>query len=187
MMSGLHATQHAILGDEYFTSTLLGTFGRSGIWKKTTAEKDRKQVHHALREHLQSLAEQYRSPVSDAAHLDNIRALANSLSAEFAPLFRDGRFRIGLAQKALNLYLKYLWCAGFSAQPPHCPVDAIVLAKAKIWDASPRTKLDSIEEYARLIERLRGVAEGLPLAEWDLAAWSAKKAESATPRRRRTC
>lgn len=175
------------LHDEFFTLTLLGAFGRAGIWKKSTAEKERKQVHHALQSRLRSLAKQYRSPVPDAVHLENIRALADGLSAEFAPLFRDGRFRIGLAQKALNLYLKYLWCAGFAAQPPHCPVDAIVLAEAKIRDATPWTKLDSMEEYSRLIERLRGIAKDQPLAEWELAAWSAKKEESVTPRRRRTC
>jgi hypothetical protein len=37
--------------------------------------------------------------------------------------------RIGLAQKALNLYLKYLWCLGEIHEPPHCPLDSIVLGQ----------------------------------------------------------
>lgn len=116
---------------------------------------------------------QFRLPVFDA----------DDLSSDFAPLFRAGRFRIGLAQKALNLYLKYLWCAGFAARPPHCPVDAIILEAAGIRDATPWTRLDSIEEYVRLIHRLRDGTKGQPIAEWELAAWSAKKADSSsTPR-----
>lgn len=175
------AIRHAFLRDEFFTLTLLGAFGRSGLWRKTVPEKDRRQVHHALRSRIEILAEQYRTPVADPVHLANIHALADGLTAEFAPLFREGRFRIGLAQKALNLYLKYLWCAGFATRPPHCPVDAIILAAAAIKDATPWTKLDSIEEYARLIERLRTQAAGQPLADWELAQWGAQKAK--TPRR----
>lgn len=110
------------------------------------------------------------SPASLAVHSDNICSLS------------DGRFRIGLAQKALNLYLKYLWCAGFAARPPHCPVDAIILESAGIRAATPWTRLDSIEEYARLIEALRAIASGRPLAEWELEVWSQQKAHASLPR-----
>lgn len=36
-------------------------------------------------------------------------------------------FRIGSAQKALNLYRKYLWCLGYIPFPPHCPFDATII------------------------------------------------------------
>lgn len=163
--------------DEFFTLTLLGALGRSALWKKEVPESDRKRLHAALKHRLESLSADYRSSVPDAAHLANIRGLADGLSAEFALLFRDGRFRIGLAQKALNLYLKYLWCAGFAAQPPHCPVDAMVLVAAGVRTATPWTRLDSMDEYERLIGRIRAHAGGRPLAEWELEAWSAKKAK----------
>jgi len=140
-------------------------------------------VHVALRDALRWISAAYVSPVNDSNHLANIVGIADSLSAEYRTLFRDGRFRIGLAQKALNLYLKYLWCAGFAKQPPHCPVDAIILAAADIKDAKPWTKLDSIDEYARLIERLRSKTKGQPLAVWELERWSAQKSTRSSPQR----
>ena len=171
------------LRDEFFTLTLLGALGRSALWSKDVHENDpvRKQFRDSLKSRLESLAAAYCSPVADADHLANIRALADELSGRYRERFRDGRFRIGLAQKAINLYLKYLWCAGFAERPPHCPVDAILLAAAGIKDAKPWTKLDSIEEYARLIERLRLEAGGQPLAEWELDAWSKQKEKNGKP------
>lgn len=52
---------------------------------------------------------------------------AASLSSEYVSVLADGRMKIGHAQKALNLYLKYMWCAGWVREPPHCPFDRIVL------------------------------------------------------------
>lgn len=180
--------QHAFLRDEFYTLSLLGALGHAGLWRRDIGESDpkRKQFRNSLKARLEALASSYGSPISDADHLANINRLADELSMNYHEYFRDRRFRIGLAQKALNLYLKYLWCAGFAARPPHCPVDAIILAAAGIKDATPWTKLDSIEEYARLIERLRTQAAGQPLAEWELAQWSAQKAK-APQRRRRSC
>lgn len=104
-------------------------------------------------------------PSNRSTHPANIRSITREQGGSCHEGFRHGRFRIGLAQKALNLYLKYLWCADLAARPPHCPVDAIILAAAGIKDATPWTKLDSIDEYARLIERLRSRSAGKPRAE----------------------
>ena len=40
----------------------------------------------------------------------NIVALSEGLSEDHADILAGKRFRVGTAQKALNLYLKYLWC-----------------------------------------------------------------------------
>lgn len=170
------------LRDEFFTLTLFGALGRSALWRTEVPERNRKRLHASLKHRLESLGAVYRSPVLDAAHLVNISALADGLSTEFAPLFRDGRFRIGLAQKALNLYLKYLWCAGFAARPPHCPVDKFIQDYAKLKPVLNWTNLDSIVEYERLIRCLRDAAGTRSLAEWELEAWSQQKAKVTKPR-----
>ena len=44
-------------------------------------------------------------------------------------------FNVGHAQKLINLLLKYYWCSGWlKNEPPHCPIDRIILTKAKIKD-----------------------------------------------------
>ncbi len=40
-------------------------------------------------------------------------------------------YKYGIAQKLLNLALKYYWCLGEIAEPPHCPVDRIVIDKTR--------------------------------------------------------
>ena len=57
-----------------------------------------------------------------------------------------GRFRIGVAQKALNLYLKHLWCLDWIYEPPHCPFDNGII---RLLRPTPRetlwTQMDSRE------------------------------------------
>ena len=44
-------------------------------------------------------------------------------------IFTAGQPSFGIAQKALNLFLKYLWCLNISKHPLHCPIDSQILAK----------------------------------------------------------
>lgn len=40
-------------------------------------------------------------------------------------------FRISHAQKSLSVFFKHLWCLGKIPTPPQCPVDRIILTRAK--------------------------------------------------------
>jgi hypothetical protein len=123
---------------------------------------------------LRDVSPRYTSQVDDAAHLRNISHISDTISHEFAPILYGERLRIGTSQKALNLYLKFLWCLEVhTALPPHCPIDRIVLWKAGITDAW--TKLDSGEKYMQWINRLRNFAltNGYAtLPDWELALWN---------------
>jgi hypothetical protein len=122
---------------------------------------------------LHDISSQYNFQVSDDVHVQNISAICDVLSHEFAPILYGQRFRIGISQKALNLYLKFLWCLDLTGvPPPHCPIDGTVLQKAGIVGAW--TQLDSSEVYMRWINRLRehAAANGYStLWEWELAVW----------------
>ncbi len=63
------------------------------------------------------------APVVDDQHCAAIQRISESLSARYGQILKDGRFRYGTAQKAFNLYLKYLWRLGMlgEAKPPHAP------------------------------------------------------------------
>ena len=104
--------------------------------------------------------------------LPNIQQLADRLTHRCESLLRGRRFRIGIAQKALDLYLKYRWCIGLSAEPPlHCPFDALMLKQVPRWRTKSWTKLDSIDDYRDLVTAAREAAEAQgysSLAVWEL-------------------
>lgn len=130
-----------------------------------------------MEEKLKALVEHYRNGLSEEQHLANIEGLANELSSAHAGALTGGRFRIGTAQKALNLYLKYLWCVGWVAEPPHCPFDAIILAYVPECRDMRWTKLDSMEDYKRIVHFSKMVAADRSLSEWELEIYTKAQPE----------
>ena len=118
-----------------------------------------------------SMAVDYRKPVTGMRHMENIVALADLTSSIIGKHLYNGRFRIGTAQKALNLYLKYLWCADLVALPPHCPIDYRILQLAGVTGVK-WTTVDDIDQYAGWIERIRTVAGHQPIPMWELGVWN---------------
>ncbi len=131
---------------------------------------DTELVRDVVATMITSIVADYRKPVTEKRHLENIVALADLTSSMIGNHLYNGRFRIGTAQKALNLYLKYLWCADLVALPPHCPIDYRILQRAGVTGVR-WTTVDSITDYAGWIERVRTVAGHQPIAEWELMAW----------------
>ena len=95
-----------------------------------------------------------------------------------------GKFRIGTAQKALNLYLKYGWALGIIPEPPHCPIDSNVLAKiekcprsagCQICPNKTWTTICTTHEYLHFAQKAREAANahGQSLARWELEVWKA--------------
>jgi hypothetical protein len=111
-------------------------------------------------------------PISDDQHCDVIRKISENLSSKFGNILQDGALRYGISQKALNLYLKYLWrLKRASIQPPHCPVDGVVLREGGILGSW--TKCKEEKEYRDWIDALRINAKqkGLSLSEWEYEIW----------------
>lgn len=118
---------------------------------------------------VKDCAASYEKPVTEEQHFNNLIRISKTITGGYGSILRDGRFRIGTAQKALNLYLKYLWCFGRIVIPPHCPVDRMILDKVKLNHGINWTKLDSIEDYREAIEILKQAAGKIPLAEWEIS------------------
>jgi hypothetical protein len=102
---------------EVIALSIQGAFQRAKVYVSKTPDDS---MRKALRGPLASLLREYANPVSEQQHKINIKKIADDLTAEYRDknLLRGNRFRIGIAQKALNLYLKYLWCLGKAALPP---------------------------------------------------------------------
>jgi hypothetical protein len=116
--------------------------------------------------------------VSDEEHCKAIRRISDNLSARYAEILKNGRFRYGTSQKAFNLYLKFLWRLGVlgNGQPPHCPVDAIVLETAGLTGSW--TWSDDEQEYRHWINEIRKKAVPRTLADWEYETWLASQSTS---------
>lgn len=80
----------------------------------------------------------------------------------------------GVAQKLLNLYLKYLWCLGEIDTPPHCPVDSRILVTVGL----PNVRWSKMDKgvYKNIIARIKEVADESGFAnmsEWELETFNA--------------
>ncbi len=164
--------QRVFLEDEFFAMTLMATVQRAYIYRAGSSEIERVAVRDWLRAELVRLADQYSKVVSEANHAQNISMLSDRLSATYPETLKDGRFRIGSAQKCLNLYLKYAWCLGWIPMPPHCPFDAVILARLPKFKKIKWTKLDSLSLYENIVAEAKVVANGIPLAQWELQSYN---------------
>jgi len=168
----MDAHQEHFLKDELFSLTLMATVQRSGVYRPGISERERKAFQSALRTRLEQVAQGYASKVSDETHIKNILELSAQLSAAHAGLLQGNRFRIGAAQKALNLYLKYLWCIGKIPEPPHCPFDFQIIAKLPGYKGPSWTVLDSEDDYRDLVKAAKLKAQGSSLAAWELETYN---------------
>lgn len=166
--------------DQAIVNSIGAAFQHAGVYVKGLKDNDDRKdgLRKALAENLCSLGPTYRRAVTEEKHCQNIVNLADTLTEEHkdSGVLRDGRFRIGIAQKALNLYLKYLWCLGDIQTPPHCPIDRRIIDRLNLkWKDRRKydwTKLDDIEKYRTLIHKCREEARDKSLAEWELKEWT---------------
>ena len=159
------------------------------VYKKKPTESDSKKVRHKLASLLRDLRPQYASPVKDHEHKANIQKIADEMTSEFknCGLLYEDSFRVGIAQKALNLYLKYLWCLAQletpnMATPPHCPFDNGIIGTLHDLNEEEKqrlqwTTLDSLGDYQKLVEA--GLKEikatnQRSLSDWELNVWKPK-------------
>jgi len=165
--------------NEILTSTIVGGLGRGySVYKKGVQENDKNKLKNLLRETLDNYSKIYKDKVNEKHHIENIKRFAEDITDKYARILQDNRFRIGRAQKLLNLYLKYLWTLGLIPKPPHCPFDSVIISRLGLdikW-----TQLDSIEDYKLLVKRAKEAAErnGLSIAEWELRIWNRQKTVS---------
>ena len=152
---------------------------RNKVYADSASEQNRADLRCRVKKELKSYGEEYRSIVSENKHRKNIIALANTISCKHKIYLRNGRLRIGTAQKALNLYLKYLWCLDKAVVPPHFPIDSIMIRKIsqefEEFKNIPWTKIDCIGLYDLLIEKSKVVSKKEILAVWELKEYQEER------------
>jgi hypothetical protein len=160
------------IDDEIWILTFGGGFQRAKIYKKNTNDAEKKELRTYIKQYVRKLMKSsyaQKCP-SSTTHSKNISTFSDDISKKFGKILDRGRFKIGIGQKILNLYLKYLWCLDIIPEPPHCPFDRIIISKLRL-DVS-WTKLDNIDQYKNLVDVAKSKAESKSLAEWELEVFS---------------
>lgn len=151
---------------------------RAHLYNPGVSESDRVRMKEDMFRLLETdIVSSYRVACTESAHLENIGRLVQKGSGFGSSILVGGQYRYGVAQKLLNLYLKYLWCMGRVVEPPHCPVDRIILAKTTLRDRLNWTKITTREQYMSAINALRQVAtaQGQSLAVWELLNYGSNR------------
>jgi len=164
------------LHDELFYLTLMAVVQRGYIYSKESNAAQRDLFVRSLRGHLDRIAKNYSAPTTEEVHVHNIDLLAEKLSTSCGTILQGGRFRIGSAQKALNLFLKYLWCLGEIPEPPHCPFDRQIIDELPATVRCSWVKCNDIKCYWGWVTEARKMAESKSqsLAQWELATYNRK-------------
>ncbi len=158
--------------DEFHGLTLAATMQRSRVYANGLSSAQRAPLQLTMRNALDTLADQYVSEVDDVKHGENIASLADGISQAHSKVLRGGVFRIGPAQKALNLFLKYLWCSGQIGMPPHCPFDRAIMTLLEPSARCNWTEIRSLSRYEQVVKAAHKKAKGVPLAEWELGLYN---------------
>lgn len=146
---------------------------RAKLYRKDIPLEDRRKGE--FRENIlkfieETILHKYETGSTIDDHVANIQTLVmHGTRTDEGILGIDG-YKFGVAQKLLNLLLKYLWCLGHIHEPPHCPVDRIVLGKTSLKGKMNWTQITSKEQYLKAIDEIHAMAkkEGLTLPEWEL-------------------
>lgn len=168
----MSAAQREFIRGQIHSMTLMATVQRAGIYAATAVEGERAAFRAGLRFVLDDCARSYEQQVSDDQHLECIVGVAKRITEHHGAALRDDRLRIGAAQKALHLFLKYLWCVGWIPMPPQCPFDRRVIAELPAQAGVNWTELDDPKAYNALVVEARNLAGKVPLALWELELYN---------------
>ncbi len=144
---------------------------RANLYKASTKEKDRISFREKIITYIShEILPEYDSTVSEKEHEKKIQEISQQGTKYGSDILRPIGYKIGVAQKLLNLQLKYMWCLGVISEPPHCPVDRIMINKTELKDMVNWTEIVDIKTYRQVISAMKKAATptGLKLAQWEL-------------------
>ncbi len=114
---------------------------------------------------------QYVQGCTEEQHYKNIEALISHATKVNPGILGEAGYKYGVAQKLLNLALKYYWCLGLIAEPPHCPIDRIIISKTRHNRSINWTQILKRSEYEEVVKEIKDLArkKGLSITQWELA------------------
>ena len=146
----------------------------SGNFDLKLAKRLKNDVKEFLLEYYKKLSNK---AVTEEEHKRLLRALSNKITKKYKAILHGGKFRIGVSQKIINLFLKYLWAAGLIREPHHCPFDNIIKRKIQKYSKdnwlTDWTEMSAMKEYEEYVSATRTASnnESLTIAAWEMKNW----------------
>jgi hypothetical protein len=175
---GLNTQQEFLIGEMWMlawgASVQRAKLCRKGYDSSTapTSKNDQRLSDHLLDYLLDEVIPEYAVGVEEEQHYKHIDDLIVRANSAGSRVLGELGYKYGVAQKLLNLFLKYLWCLGTIAEPPHCPVDRIIIGETRDKDRN-WTEIVRRSEYQEIIEDIRRLAnlKGRSIAWWELSTY----------------
>ncbi|MEH6745827.1 MAG: hypothetical protein V7670_03225 [Maribacter arcticus] len=138
------------LNSELWTLTVGAAFQRSHLYKDNVPNEEKKKFKDATRNFIENtiLPHYKEGKVNEENHVQYITDLSD-FTTGFSSIFQKGRMNFGISQKMLNLHLKYQWCKGAIAAPPHFPVDRIIQEELNKVARDNQQKAKKIEAWTQ--------------------------------------
>lgn len=168
--------ENTFIKSEIWSLTIAGVYQRVKIYKDALLTADIDFFESQLKSYVLVLEhEHYKKPVSSEKHLENIEELASFF--EESGVLDEQVPPFGIAQKFLNLYLKYVWCLGEIKEPPHFPIDRSIQKTMGISSSKvlPWTMIKDKETYMRIIELGQKLKGENSLADFELRLFNEKR------------
>lgn len=172
-----------VIEDIVVRLTLDGAFPHGYIYAKslvTVHEKKvfRRVIAKTLADTLNNILS--KADYNDENHYLTIQEFSVTISNKYGKILNDGRLRIGVAQKLVNLYWKYSWLLKKDIRRPiHCPFDRFVIGMLPgMTNKISWTGTDDINDYKALVDACYRMVAGhnpeTSIAEWELKEYYSK-------------
>lgn len=165
-MNELELEKEKFLRWQFFMLTISASFRRGNVYKKDVIEDKKKAFRKSLYFELNYMADNHESFKTQEALISSISFIMQQ-SKSYDQILQGQGLRFGTCQKLVNLYLKYLWCAGIITEPPpHFPLDRLIQRGSKKinW-----TFLEDSESY---VARINELCPKDNKAEWELLEYN---------------
>lgn len=161
--------KNSFIRDVILSNTISAAFQHASVYNEKSSQREEFQEN--VKKYLVETAEKYRQ-TND--HFERIREFkVNVENTEYRSILRNEQISFGVAQKLVNLYLKYLWCLGKFDMPPHCPIDRFVIDNGcqnpRLYH--PWTQMTQ-EKYVDAMNEIKQTAGNESLAVWELDLWN---------------
>jgi hypothetical protein len=132
---------------------------------------DARRFRNNVIEYLSSkVLPNYGTTIPEDQHYRNLEGLVSYGNSIGQGVLGIAGHKNGVAQKLLNLALKYYWCLDVIPEPPHCPIDRIVIDRTRHRGRS-WTNINVRREYEEIIEDVRRLAGNCSIALWELTMY----------------
>jgi len=147
------------------------TVQRAGLYKKNATDGKKRTFRNQVISFLQeNIIPKYIIRCTEEQHYKNIEILIKYANEVGKNVLKKTGYKYGVAQKLINLTLKYYWCLDWIEEPPHCPVDRNVIAEIDQTNLPELnwTQITKKAEYEKIINEIKILAKDRSISVWEL-------------------